>query len=138
MEQGRGQTLHHIGFVVASIAESAERLTRWIQGSWDGRVFHDPVQTVQVTFLQPRQPQEPLLELVEPDGEQSRVVAFLKRGGGLHHLCYEVDHLETQLRQSRAAGGLIVLSPAPAVAFGGRQIAWVYTREKLLLEYLER
>jgi methylmalonyl-CoA/ethylmalonyl-CoA epimerase len=66
------------------------------------------------------------------------VLAFLKRGGGLHHLCYEVDQLDAQLERSRASGGLIVRLPIPAVAFGGRRIAWFYTKEKLLIEYLER
>jgi hypothetical protein len=32
----------------------------------------------------------------------------------------------------------VVKNPLPAVAFGGRRIAWVYTPEKLLVEYLER
>jgi methylmalonyl-CoA/ethylmalonyl-CoA epimerase len=63
---------------------------------------------------------------------------FLKRGGGLHHLCYEVDSLSAQLQLSRSLGGLVVRQPCPAVAFGGRQIAWVYTADKLLTEYLER
>jgi len=134
----RGQTLHHIGFVVASIAESAERFVRSLNASWDGRVIHDPVQTVRVTFLEQNTPSEPLLELVEPAGETSRVNSFLKRGGGLHHLCYEVDSLAVQLAESRSSGGLIVQKPVPAVAFAGRRIAWVYTSDKLLVEYLER
>jgi len=62
----------------------------------------------------------------------------LSRGGGLHHICYEVDSLDSQVRASRAAGCLVVKNPLPAVAFGGRRIAWVYTPEKLLVEYLER
>jgi methylmalonyl-CoA/ethylmalonyl-CoA epimerase len=66
------------------------------------------------------------------------VIPFLKRGGGLHHLCYEIDDLEDQLALSRAQGGLVVRQPLPAVAFEGRRIAWVYTRNKLLVEYLER
>ena len=134
----RGQTLHHIGFVVASIAQTAERFAHSLNGSWDGRIIHDPLQTVRVTFLEQSTPGEPLLELVEPAGEGSRVASFLKRGGGLHHLCYEVDNLETQLEESRSGAGLIVQTPVPAVAFAGRRIAWVYTRHKLLLEYLER
>jgi methylmalonyl-CoA/ethylmalonyl-CoA epimerase len=56
----------------------------------------------------------------------------------LHHLCYEIEDLENQLALSRAQGGLVVKPPLPAVAFAGRRIAWVYTRNKLLLEYLER
>ncbi len=79
-----------------------------------------------------------MIELVEPASPQSRVNSFLKRGGGLHHLCYETDSLSGQLQAVLAAGAVMVLEPTPAVAFSGRKIAWIYTREKLLVEYLER
>ena len=131
-------TLHHLGFVVASIAESVERFTRAIRGAWDGQIIHDPVHTVHATFLQQPSPAEALIELVEPDGPHSHVAAFLNRGGGLHHLCYEVDSLEEQLEYIRSLGAVVTQKPVPAMAFDGRRVAWIYTRDKLLLEYLER
>ena len=131
-------TLHHLGFVVESIADCAERFTRSIRGAWDGRIIHDPIQAVHATFLQQPSPVEALIELVQPDGPQSRVAPFLNRGGGLHHLCYEVDKLEEQLEYSRSLGAVMIQKPVPAVAFDGRRVAWIYTRDKLLLEYLER
>jgi methylmalonyl-CoA/ethylmalonyl-CoA epimerase len=131
-------TFHHIGFVVASIQDSVQGFLQSLQAKWDEIIFHDPLQVVRVTFLQSAQAGSPVVELVEPAGEKSPVIPFLKRGGGLHHLCYEIDNLEEQLRLSRSQGGLVVRPPLPAVAFAGRPIAWVYTKNKLLLEYLER
>jgi methylmalonyl-CoA/ethylmalonyl-CoA epimerase len=101
-------------------------------------IVHDPKQTVRVSFFQSRQAGDPLFELIEPVGDSSPVASFAKRGGGLHHVCYVVDSLEQKLEESRAQRSLIVRSPVPAVAFGGRRIAWIYTRQKLLIEYLER
>jgi|ERR1017187_7182304 methylmalonyl-CoA/ethylmalonyl-CoA epimerase len=132
------RTFHHIGFVVASIQSSVAGFLDSLQAEWDGTIFHDPNQVVRVTFLRGTRAGNPLFELVEPAGEQSPVIPFLKRGGGLHHLCYEIDSLETQLALSRSQGGLVVRQPLPAVAFEGRRIAWVYTKNKLLVEYLER
>jgi len=133
------QALHHIGFVVESITESAERMTRAVGGHWNGRLIHDPLQQARVTFMSGGHPGDPLIELVEPESDESHLCAFLrKHGAGLHHLCYEVDVLDDQLAASRTAGALIARPPAPAAAFDGRRIAWVYTRDKLLLEYLER
>jgi methylmalonyl-CoA/ethylmalonyl-CoA epimerase len=63
---------------------------------------------------------------------------FLIRGGGLHHLCYEVAELDAHLEKMQARGGIIVKPPLPAVAFENRRIAWVVTRQKLLLEFLEQ
>lgn len=131
-------TFHHIGFVVGSIQDSVDGFLQSLQATWNGVIFHDPNQVVRVTFLSSKQAGNPVVELVEPAGEKSPVIPFLKRGGGLHHLCYEVDDLEEQLRMSREQRGLVVRSPLPAVAFEGRRIAWVYTKNKLLVEYLER
>lgn len=48
------------------------------------------------------------------------------------------EKFEKQLELSRSNGGLITRAPMSAEAFGGRRIAWVYTKSKLLIEYLER
>lgn len=129
---------HHIGFVVPSIEEAAGQMCESIAADWDRRIIHDPMQHAKVAFLHSRVAGNPVVELVEPAGEESPVSRFLKRGGGLHHLCYEVDRLETTLDVCRSRGELLARRPMPAVAFGGRRIAWVYTQQKLLVEYLEK
>jgi len=134
----RPATFHHVGYGVASIAAVAHDFARSIGAPWDGVIIHDPLQQARVTFLRRAGPETPAIELVEPAGEKSPLHRFVAKGGGLHHICYEVESLEAQLDQSRAAGCLIVKNPLPAVAFGGRRIAWVYTPQKLLVEYLER
>jgi len=131
------QRLDHVGFVTASIRDAAPGFARSIGTTWGGEITHDPLQQVNVAFLRGARPQDPSVELVEPVGPGSPVSRFLERGGGLHHLCYEVPSLEAQLSLSRSNGGLVVKPPLPAVAFDGRRIAWVYTREKLLIEFLE-
>jgi methylmalonyl-CoA/ethylmalonyl-CoA epimerase len=131
-------SLHHFGFVVESIQKAAVGLTRSMAMNWDNNIIHDPLQRVRVAFLRGPNAAEPALELVEPAGVNSPVNSFLRRGGGLHHICYEVGDLEGQLKRSRSLGDLIVQAPRPAVAFGGRRIAWVYLEKKLLVEYLER
>jgi methylmalonyl-CoA/ethylmalonyl-CoA epimerase len=131
-------TFHHFGFVVASIQETAVSFAESMALDWDGETILDPHQQVSVTFLRGKNPADPLVELVEPAGDSSPVVSFLKRGGGLHHVCYVVDSIEAQLEDCRARRSLVVRPPLPAAAFGGRRIAWVYTKNKLLVEYLER
>jgi methylmalonyl-CoA/ethylmalonyl-CoA epimerase len=129
--------LHHIGFVVRDLEASAPGIARTLMTEWSGEVITDPLQRVKVTFLRGGY-QSPLIELVEPLGDESPVRRFLIERGGLHHLCYEVQSsLEENLARIRAGGGVIVSRPKPAVAFGGRPIAWALTREKLLLEFLQ-
>jgi methylmalonyl-CoA/ethylmalonyl-CoA epimerase len=131
-------TFHHVGYVVASITSVGQDFARCLGAHWDGTIIHDPLQQARVTFMHCGRLESPAIELVEPAGEDSPLHKFVAKGGGLHHICYEVDSLDTQLERSRAAGCLVVKNPLPAVAFGGRRIAWIYTRQKLLVEYLER
>ena len=129
--------LHHFGFVVADIRSKIEGFARSVGASWDSKIFHDPLQKVRVSFVQYAGPGDAQIELVEPAAQDSPVLNFLKKGGGLHHLCYEVSDLEAHLRKVREEGAMIVKPPLPAVAFENRRVAWVLTRQRLLLEFLE-
>ncbi len=130
--------LHHMGFVVASISAVAEEFAASISAHWDGQVIEDPLQRVRVAFFSPVDVRNPVFELVEPADQDSPVSSFLKTGGGLHHVCYEIDDLEAGLKTAREHGLIMTARPTPAVAFGGRRIAWVCSKSHLLMELLER
>ena len=138
MSDPRPLALHHVGFVVAAIVPAMEGFLFSLNASWDQRVSEDPLQKVKVAFLTTR-PGEPQIELVEPVGDRSPVYKFLvEKGGGLHHLCYETDDLKAEVDAFRSRRAILVRPAVPAVAFEGRRIAWVLTRERLLVELLER
>lgn len=129
--------LHHIGFVVSSIQESADSFVQSLGASWDGKIVFDPIQKVRVSFFEGRNASDPLIELVEPGEPESPVSRFLEQGGGLHHLCYEVENLDSHLAFAKSVGTLIIRPPVSAVAFGGRRIAWGISKKRLLMEFLE-
>jgi len=135
---GGNGTLHHLGFAVSSISAVAEEFAISMSARWDGEIIHDPIQRVRIAFFSPADTRNPVFELVEPASDASPVSNFLKRGGGLHHVCYEIDDLESGLRKARGVGLVIVADPVSAVAFGGRRIAWVCSKRRLLVELLER
>jgi methylmalonyl-CoA/ethylmalonyl-CoA epimerase len=129
--------LHHVGYVVSDIEKSAAGFAGSVGARWDGKIVADPLQGARVSFLTMR-PEDAQIELVEPDSPGAPTARFLReKGEGLHHLCYEVKDLAETLQTMRAAGSLLARPPKPAVAFGGRRIAWLLTPEKLLLELLE-
>jgi methylmalonyl-CoA/ethylmalonyl-CoA epimerase len=135
----RGMTLHHVGYVVASIEESIERHRIAVGALAVSEIFEDPIQRVRVAFLDfPILTGQVQFELVEPMSPDSPVARFLEKGGGLHHLCYEVDDLTEQILWMKSQRALLISSAKPAVAFGGRSIAWMRTPDALLIEYLER
>ena len=128
---------HHVGYIVASIAESAPQFQKSLGLAWDGVIVHDPMQMVRVTFLPANTGQQTTIELVEPAGPRSPVKKFLEAGGGLHHVCFEVSDLKAQMEESTKGGDTLIRVPMPAAAFGGRKIAWFITPYKLLVEYVE-
>jgi methylmalonyl-CoA/ethylmalonyl-CoA epimerase len=129
--------MHHVGIVLASIDAEVSSYETTLNLRVVSGPFIDPLQEARVIFLSGGQPAEAAIELVEPTSETSPVASFLKRGGGMHHICYLTKNLEGELARVRALGALIVRPPVPAVAFQGRRIAWVYTRQRLLVELLE-
>lgn len=132
-----GLRLDHWGVVVGDLKAGAAGFVSSMGARWDGKVYDDPHQRVRVTFLTAGPGAR--IELVEPASENSPVSRFLvERGGGLHHVCYEVENIDDALANLRARGAMIAKRPAPAVAFAGRRIAWVITAEKLLMELLDR
>jgi methylmalonyl-CoA/ethylmalonyl-CoA epimerase len=133
-----GPTLHHLGHVVASIARELEQYRVTLGALQVSEIFEDPIQQARVVFLELPGAGGVQFELVEPTSADSPVARFLAKGGGLHHLCYEVDGLTAHLTAMKAWRAILIRSPKPAVAFGGRQIAWMRTAEGLLIEYLER
>jgi methylmalonyl-CoA/ethylmalonyl-CoA epimerase len=134
-----GATLHHIGLALRSVDKSVNRIGELFGADWSGRVTHDPLQRVNVTFLKAVSLLTLSIELVEPCGDESPVASHLqKQSNALHHVCLEVDSMTDALYHAQASGALLVKPPLPACAFGGRSIAWVYTPDRLLVEYLER
>jgi methylmalonyl-CoA/ethylmalonyl-CoA epimerase len=130
--------LHHVGYVVPSISGSVAEYQAALSLGWDGEIVHDPLQMVRVTFLPSNSPETATVELVEPAGPRSPVRKFADAGGGIHHVCYEVDDLKTHLESAQHAGCILVRVPLAAAAFGGRKIAWVKTGTGQLVEFLQR
>jgi methylmalonyl-CoA/ethylmalonyl-CoA epimerase len=130
-------SLHHIGLVVADVAEAAATYVRRFGYEIKSDVIHDPTQTAYVQFL--KLPGDALyLELVAPDGPKSKLAGALGKGGGLNHLCYAADDLEAECHRLRAEGLFPLRAPVPAAAFPGRRIAWFFGRDRVPVELVER
>ena len=130
--------LHHVGFIVASIDNALPGFLLSLGAQVITGKIHDPLQKVNVLFLKPSEGDYSQIELVEPATPDSPVGRFLaQQGGGMNHLCYEVGDIEASLEAMKQRRSVIVSKPKPAVAFGGRRVAWAVTRERLLVELLE-
>ncbi|MGY1703691.1 VOC family protein [Geodermatophilus sp. SYSU D00697] len=129
-----GLSFHHVGLACRDLAAEADAhaLLGYLP---EGPVFEDPHQRVRGSFqvLGPFR-----VELLEPLDEQSPLTGWLERGVRMYHVCYETDDLDDALARLRGAGHRVVSPPAPAVAFGGRPVAFVMLRSRSLVELLQR
>ena len=100
--------------------------------------FDDPIQKVRVCFLAEAGKTSGNLELISPLTPDSPVNGYLAKAIGAYHVCYEVAEIDAALAELRAQGCLIISKPVPAVAFGGKKIAWCFTPTNQLVELLER
>ena len=128
--------MHHIGYLVGNLAESARRFVESVGYVVESDPIADPVQTATVQFL--RLPSDSVwLELVTPLGNPSKLDAALRRGEGMHHLCFEVLDIESSVDRLRRHSMRAIAPIVPAVAFGGRRITWLTNRSGTLFELVE-
>jgi len=116
------QGLHHVAIVVPSVAE-ARKVYVDVLGMKAGEPEYvaDQKVNVLVCFAGAQR-----IELVEPAAPDSPVSNFLqKRGGGLHHLAYQVASVERALATLKAAGLRLIDERARPGAHGTR-VAFVH------------
>lgn len=130
--------LQHVGMAVAELGPATDLLTSLFGYQLVLGPFDDPIQRVSVNFLSTRATDLAEIELIAPLTEDSPIRAMLAKGGGAaYHLCFETSDLDQALRHATQLQCIIVSPPAPAVAFGGRRIAWIYTKSRQLFELVE-
>lgn len=129
--------LHHIAYVCENVEQKAEEFCRLLEYEIKSPSVIDENQSVRILFLVHRDGS--CLELLEPYGPNSPVRKFLEKGGGLYHLCFEVDDLDAVLKQmTRDNQAYLVKPPTAASAIDGRRVAFVVTAEKDLIEFVEK
>jgi methylmalonyl-CoA/ethylmalonyl-CoA epimerase len=133
-----GFKLLHLGVAVPSLDPATESLSALFGYRVVAGPFEDPIQKVAVNFLSTSGLDAAEIELIAPLGEDSPIQSMLaKNGGGAYHLCFETLDIEAALTHAESQGCVVVARPVPAVAFGGRRIAWIYTSTRQLFELVE-
>ncbi len=112
--------LHHVGIVVPKIQDSLGEITKYLKFETIGLPTPVGSQKVNICFLKIG---EPFLELIEPIEESSPVAEFAKKGGGIHHLCFEVKDIHQQINEMSKKGATVLVKPVKG--FDDRLIAFV-------------
>jgi methylmalonyl-CoA/ethylmalonyl-CoA epimerase len=114
--------INHVAIVVEDIDES---LAFWRDAL--GIEMHElrdvPAEKSKVAFL-PVAGSE--IELVQPTSDDSGIAKYLaKRGQGMHHVCLEVDDIDSMLAQLKAKG-VRLINEQPKTASDGKRYAFIH------------
>ena len=93
--------IHHVAMVVEDIERSLE-FWRDTLGISLGQIKDVPGEKARIAFLPIGEAE---IELVQPIDSDSGLAKYLqKRGQGMHHICIQVDGIETILAQLKSRG----------------------------------
>ena len=106
--------IHHVGIVVPDL-EKAMGLWRDLLGLHLTTSATIQDQGVKAALLKVGDSEIELLEPLNPDNGVGKFLS--RRGGGLHHLCFETENVARELEAARAKGiQLIDQKPRPGLA----------------------
>ena len=130
--------IDHVAIIVRDI-EQALSFYRDTLGIMPSEIKEVPSEQVRIAFLPMGGPAGSEIELIEPTTPDSSLSRFLeKRGEGLHHICLEVENIDTALREMQEKNAP-VLDTTPRIAAEGRAI-FLHPKgtNGVLLELLEK
>ena len=128
--------IDHIAVVVPNLERSIAYYQEYFGYTWDGQKYVDPLQMARIAFIESADPHL-RIELTEPTSDGSPLSGPLKRGTRIVHICYRVTNIEQSLRRLVELGSRVISEPKPAVAFNGRRVAFVFTKDREVVELLE-
>jgi methylmalonyl-CoA/ethylmalonyl-CoA epimerase len=127
-------SFHHIGVACRDLAREAESF-RMLGYEAEGEDFVDSDQGIRGRFLVGPGPR---LELLVGLPGSSVLDPWLAKGVKFYHQAFLVDSLSTSLQELQEEGGRMVSAIMPAVAFDGRQIAFVMLRNLAMVELIQK
>ena len=71
------------------------------------------------------------VELLEPLGEGSPIAAFLAKnpGGGMHHVCYEVDDIIEARARLKSSGARVLGDGEPKIGAHGKPVIFLHPKD---------
>ncbi len=71
------------------------------------------------------------IELLHPLGDKSPIAGFLAKnpGGGVHHVCYEVDDIEAAAAKMKAEGARVLGDGSPRIGAHGKPVLFLHPKD---------
>jgi methylmalonyl-CoA/ethylmalonyl-CoA epimerase len=127
--------IDHICIAVRSIEAAVTRLGPLLGYEPRTRKVTNTRQKVNVLFMSRAGSLD--LKLIEPSCEDSPLWASLRKGEGLHHICFRTDDTTAALAELQSKGLRVLAPPAPGEAFDDGLIAFGFAGCGLNVELID-
>lgn len=118
--------LNHLAIAVADLAAETARY-RDLLGAEVSKPQDLPAHGVSVVFVELPNTK---IELLAPLGEDSPIAAFLARtGGGMHHVCYEVDDIRAARDRLVDAGARLLGDGGTKIGAHGKPVVFLHPKD---------
>ncbi len=126
--------IHHVGVVVPNLAAGLKFWQDTLGLSFTKSATIEE-QGVRAALLKVGESEIELLEPINPDGGVAKFLA--RRGGGLHHVCFETDDVERELDDAKAKG-IQLIDQKPRAGLAG-MICFLHPKATrgVLVEYAQ-
>ena len=127
--------LDHLGIAVGDLEESIAKYAK-LTGKNVAHKEVVPEQSVATAFFPVG---EVRLELIKGTNSESPITKFIeKRGEGLHHICFEVEDLESS-KQALSSQGFQFIEQVSEKGAGGSKVAFIHPKSAggILMELVE-
>jgi methylmalonyl-CoA/ethylmalonyl-CoA epimerase len=127
--------IDHIGIVVRSLEEGMRQWENLFGYKKCSDIVPNARQKVRIVFMS--KPHSLTVKLIEALSPDSPVSGFAKRGGGLHHLCFRCQNVDSEIAGLTGKGAFLTVRPEPGEAFNGNPIAFLMAKNNLNLELID-
>jgi methylmalonyl-CoA/ethylmalonyl-CoA epimerase len=127
--------LDHVCIAVRSIDDAAVRFCELLGYTIKTEKVTNTRHRVNVQFIGKSDSLD--IKLIEPADSESSLWEFVKKGGGLHHLCFKAPDVSQACQELAGKGVRILSNPAPGEAFDDNLIAFCYLGFGLNIEVID-
>ncbi|RMD49456.1 MAG: methylmalonyl-CoA epimerase [Alphaproteobacteria bacterium] len=119
--------LNHVAIAVPDLEAAAARY-RDVLGAEVAPPQDEPEHGVRVVFVSLPNTK---IELLHPLGEDSPIRGFLERnpGGGIHHLCFEVEDIRAAREKLLAEGARVLGDGEPRIGAHGKPVLFLHPKD---------
>ena len=119
--------LNHVAIAVPDL-EAAAAQYRDTLGAKVGAPQDEPDHGVTVVFIELPNTK---VELLCPLGDASPIKGFLDKNpsGGIHHICYEVDDIDTAARDLIDKGARVLGNGKPRIGAHGKPVVFLHPKD---------